>query len=511
MSSAIGALGRIAERGSQYEALKVSKACSGVPVLRDVSVSFKPGEIHSLVGENGAGKSTLLKILAGVYSPDAGQLVMDGAEQSPLTPASAQRKGIYLVPQEPRLMPDLSVAENLFLGALPRGRMRLTVDWARANRDTGELLSAVGLELDPRVLAGGISLAHQQLIECARALAHGCSVIFFDEPTSPLTSHDAGKLFALMSALRARGLTLGFISHRLDEVEEISDRVTVLRDGAVIASTARGEATRSQLIESMVGRALTLTGRREQVGKRGKIALRIQGIASEPEVQDISLEVREAEIVGLAGLVGSGRTELGETVFGLRDSSAGTVLLYDRDITGYSPSACVEAGLVYVAEDRGRNGLFAEVDMTRNATAATISRVPRSAGLINALKERTAARDALMRMGVRAVSMNLPIKSLSGGNQQKALLARWVMASPKVAIFDEPTRGVDVGSKEGIFQIIESLAAEGLAALVISSELDELVRLCDRVYVVYEGRVVGEVAGDDVTLETVGKLAVAAS
>jgi ABC-type sugar transport system ATPase subunit len=494
-----------------YEATGISKAFSGVPVLRGVDVTFRSGEIHTIVGENGAGKSTLLKIMAGVYSADAGNLSIDGHDLDGLSPASARRKGIYLVPQEPRLMPDLSVAENLYLGSLPRGRFGVNVDWRRMNGSTRELLERVGLDAAPRTLAGQLPLAHQQLLECARALALGCEVIFFDEPTSPLTSHEADKLFALMDDLRTQGMVLGFISHRFDEVEQVSDRITVLRDGVITARYARGEATRANLINDMVGRELTMTKRVTRPAKTGPAVLDIQSLVSEPEVKDISIQVRAGEIVGLGGLVGSGRTELSEAAFGLRPFSAGRVLVGDKDVTGFAPRACIDAGLIYLCEDRGRNGIFADVELTRNASAAIIPHLPTRWRLIKPLEERRATQTALQNAGVKAASMDLPIKSLSGGNQQKVLLARWMMADPTVAIFDEPTRGVDVGAKEGIYETIETFAENGLATLVISSELEELVRLCDRVYAVYEGRIVGELIGDDITTEAVGSLAVGAA
>lgn len=508
----VPSLGKVAATGLSYEIRGAYKAFSGVPVLKNVSIDFRPGEVHTLVGENGAGKSTLLKLMSGVYTADAGEFILNGVPLGSLTPAEAQRKGIYLVPQEPRLMPDLSVAENLFLGALPVGRLGFTVDWKAVNDSAGELLAAVGLTSDPRTLAGRLSLAHQQLLECARALAHGCGVIYFDEPTSPLSGHEAEKLFSLMNDLRERGLTLGFISHRLDEVESISDRITVLRDGEVVARADRGELSRNELVRAMVGRELNLTQRPVRTSTAvGAPVLVVDGVESRPAVKHISLQVNSGEVVGLAGLVGSGRTELAESIFGLRAASAGHVSIKGKDITGCSPSECIEAGLVYLAEDRGRNGIFADVDLTRNATSAIVSRLPRRFGLLKRTAEQSKALHAAEELGVRAANMDLSIKSLSGGNQQKVLLSRWVLAAPEAAIFDEPTRGVDVGAKEGIYEIIEKLAADGLASVVISSELEELVRLCDRVYVIYEGEVAGELAGDAITVEALGNLALGAA
>jgi ABC-type sugar transport system ATPase subunit len=520
---------RAADERADYEARAITKSFADVTVLHSVDVCFRPGEIHALVGENGAGKSTLLKIMAGMYAADSGTLVLNGDALPALSPREAHRRGIYLVPQEPRLMPDLSVAENLYLGTLPRGRFG-QVDWQKMNSTTGRLLAEVGLQVeeaglrvDPRALAGGLSLAQQQLLECARALSHGCSIIFFDEPTSPLTAHDAEKLFALMDRMRAQGLTLGFISHRLDEVEAISDRITVLRDGRVVSHEQRGAATREQLVDAMIGRQLTITRRANRAssgpepasgtaGDAGAAMFEATDIYALPKVNGMSVLVRAGEIVGLAGLVGSGRTEFAEAIFGIRPLASGTVQVGGRYVTGASPRECIEAGLVYLSEDRGRSGIFAEVDVARNATSAILPHLPKLAKtLIKPGQERELAQTELRRMDVRASSVSAPIKTLSGGNQQKALLARWMLAKPRVAIFDEPTRGVDIGAKESIYEIIESLAAAGLAALVISSELEELIRLCDRICAVYEGKIVGELAGPEATLEALGQLAVGAA
>ena len=505
-----------AGRDARYEARGVTKSFDDVTVLREVSVSFRPGEVHALVGENGAGKSTLLKLMAGVHHLDAGTLVLGGAVLPALNPRDAQRRGIFLVPQEPRLMPDLSVAENLYLGALRTSRLG-AVAWRSMYEATDGIISAVGLHLDPRTQAGRLSLAQQQLLECARALSHGGRIIFFDEPTSPLTAHEADKLFALMAQLREEGLALAFISHRLDEVQAIGDRITVLRDGAVVAREERATATRDALVRAMIGRRLSVAARTGQPPQAGAIMLEVTGLCSAPQdngprVNGMSVQVRAGEVAGLAGLVGSGRTEFAETLFGIRAPAGGRVLVAGRDITGASPRKCIESGLVYLAEDRGRSGIFADVDITRNETSAIIRRLPRRGGIfIRPWAEQERAREAAREMDVRAATVGAAMKTLSGGNQQKALLARWMLATPRVAILDEPTRGVDIGAKESIYKIIESLARNGLAVLVISSELEDLIRMCDRVYAVYEGRIAGEVTGTDITLEALGQLVVGAS
>ena len=503
-------LGMIADHGFVYEARGVSKSFSGIKVLKDASVTFHPGEVHSLLGANGAGKSTLLKVMAGTYSTEAGELVLDGRVLPALSPARAQHEGIYLVPQEPRVLPDLSIAENIFLGTLPRGRGRVTVDWARMNEKAAALLDTVGVRADPRLPAGTLPLALQQLLECARALAHRCGVIFFDEPTSPLTSGEVEGLFGLIDQLRGRGLSLGFISHRMDEIEEISDRVTVLRDGEVVARATRGSATRAELTDAMVGRVVVMARRQPHATTTDTKVLEVTDLVAEPKVHGISVDVRAGEIVGLAGLVGSGRTEFCEAVFGLRPVTSGDVKVSGTSVVRRSPRARVASGMVYLAEDRGRNGIFGDVDLVRNTTSAVLGGLRSRLGLLRRTDERVTACDALVSTTVKAASLDTPIRSLSGGNQQKVLFARWIMAGPEVAMFDEPTRGVDVGAKDGIYNIIESLADDGVAVLIVSSELEELVRLCDRVYVVYEGRVIGELAGDEVVLETIGRLAVGA-
>lgn len=506
----LAAPGLLAGKGADYEARGVSKRFGGVTVLRDVTVRFRPGEIHSLIGENGAGKSTLLKVMAGLYPADAGELALDGERLPALSPREAQRHGIYLVPQEPRLMPDLSVAENLYLGALPTRRPG-RVAWRTMNDTAGELIAAVGLRADPRVPAGRLSLAQQQLLECARALSRGCGTIFFDEPTSPLTAYDAERLFEVMLQLRDGGLTVAFISHRLAEIEAVSDQVTVLRDGAVVMRAERGGWTREGLVTAMIGREFTAARRTARAPSDGPVMLEVTDLLSPPQVNGVSVRVRAGEIVGLAGLVGSGRTELAETLFGIRPAAGGRAVVNGKDVTGASPRRCIDAGLIYLAEDRGRHGIFADVDITRNATSAIMARLPMVARtLLRPRREQELARSAAREMDVRAASLAAAMKTLSGGNQQKALLARWMLAKPIVAIFDEPTRGVDIGAKESIYAIIESLADGGLAALVISSELEELVRICDRVYAVYEGRVTGELAGDAITLDSLGQLAVGA-
>lgn len=497
----------LARGAARYEARHIGKAFGGAVALSDVSVTFEPGEIHTLCGENGAGKSTLLKIMAGIHQPDAGEIVLGGEPQQALTPRSAQLRGIYLVPQEPTLMGTLSALENLFVGILLRGRPPFAVDWKRMERSAGEFFAQVGLDIDPREPASALSIAQQQLLECARALAHRCNIIFFDEPTSPLTAREADVLFALMRQLRARDFTLGFISHRLDEVLEISDRLTVLRDSRVVTEFEAHEATREKLVSAMVGHDIAVRQRRHRDLSGAETVLEVQGLSAPGRFADVSFVARRGEVLGLAGLVGSGRTEIAEAIFGLRPAS-GSVALAGRPLTRRTPASLIDSGLIYLPEDRGRNGVFAEVDLERNITAAIVPRLPRRGPLLRPGAEYEIAEQASKRTRIVARSLSSSIKSLSGGNQQRAMFSRWLLAEPQVAIFDEPTRGVDVGAKDDIYKIIDGISDTGAAVVMISSELEELVFLCDRVLAIYEGRVVAEVAGDDITLKRLGTLIV---
>ncbi|HUB69633.1 MAG TPA: sugar ABC transporter ATP-binding protein [Acidimicrobiales bacterium] len=498
--------------GLCYQGRRLTKSFDGATVLAQVDITFEPGEIHSVVGENGAGKSTLLKIMSGVYQPDSGDLLLGEDRLSGLSPRSAQHRGIYLVPQEPALMQSLSITENLFVGILRRGRLGFNVDWRPMRRDASAYLDRVGLDIDPEVKAEQLSVAQQQLVECARALVHRCVVIYFDEPTSPLTGKEAGTLFEVMRSLRAAGYTLGFISHRLDEVLAISDRVTVLRDGAKVLSALRSEVDRAALVKAMIGRELTT---RERVrpyfdAKARKEMLAVEDLTSRPSFEGVSFQVREGEILGLAGLVGSGRTELAETIFGLRPTDRGTVRVEGRSLVHRSPRICIDAGLVYLPEDRARHGIFADVEVARNVTAGVIPHFARFGPLIKLAPERLMAKQATERTAVRMASLDTLMKALSGGNQQRAMLSRWLLAGPRVAIFDEPTRGVDVGAKDDIYQLVARLAEDGLACVFISSELSELTITCDRVLVMYEGRVVGELSGAEITDASLGALVVGA-
>ncbi|GLR66844.1 ribose import ATP-binding protein RbsA 1 [Acidocella aquatica] len=483
----------------------IDKRFGANSVLRNVSLSLAPGEVHTLMGENGAGKSTLFRILAGIHQPDAGQISLDGAALDLRNPSAAYGHGIYLVPQEPALLKELSVAENMFLGMLPtRGRFPSRIDWKTIRGQAQDALSALGLDVDVRDDAKHLSIAQQQLVECAKALLRGCRIILFDEPTSPLTGREVGILFAIMRRLRGQGCTLGFISHRMEEVSEISDRVSVLRDGAVTDEVGRDGFDRARLVRAMVGREVIFDRRRVRREAQGEPVLSVRGLAHAPVFSGVDFDVRPGEILGFSGLIGSGRTEIAEAVCGLRAKSGGSVMLAGRDISTSSIGDIIEAGLVYVPEDRARHGVILPMSIRDNATAGQIGRLQRKSGILNRGREIAIANDTMHRYQVRARGIDQPAGQLSGGNQQKIVFGKWMSTNPKVAILDEPTRGVDVGAKDEIYRLIEELSAQGMAIVVISSELEELIVLCDRVIAIYGGKIAAELKGADVTAARVG-------
>jgi len=493
---------------ARYETRAVTKSFGGANALTRASVTFAPGEIHTLVGENGAGKSTLVKVMAGIHPPDSGELVLNSERLRGLTPRTAIQHGIYLVPQEPTLMATLSALENLFVGIIPRGRLPFSVDWKQMERSASAFFEQVGLEIDPHAPASSLSVAQSQLVECARALVHRCNVLFFDEPTSPLTAREADVLFELMRRLRDRDFTLGFISHRLEEVLAISDRITVLRDSNVVAEFDPGEATRDKLVSAMVGHEIAQRKRRQRMlAADAPTVLEVKDLTAPGQFTHISFSVRKGEVLGFAGLVGSGRTEVAESLYGLRPAS-GSVVVAGKPYAKRAPAKSIESGLIYLPEDRGRNGVFADVELARNITAAVVPTLPRVGPLLRPAAEIAMAEGAAVRTHVIAQSLQAQIKSLSGGNQQRAMFSRWLLAEPIVALFDEPTRGVDVGAKEDIYGIIEGISDSGIGVVMICSELEELVLTCDRVIALYEGHIVGEVLGDEITLERLGSLIV---
>ncbi|MGW6743500.1 sugar ABC transporter ATP-binding protein [Streptomyces sp. NPDC055025] len=478
----------------------VSKSFGAVRALRDVSLRLFPGEAHALAGENGAGKSTLIKTLAGVHRPDAGEVLLDGGPVVFHGPADARDAGIAVIYQEPTLFPDLSIAENIFMGRQPR-RSLGRIDRGAVRESTAALMKRLGVGLDPDRPARGLSIADQQIVEIAKALSFDARVLIMDEPTAALTGGETARLFSVVRTLRAEGAAVLFISHRLGEIFEFCRRVTILRDGRLISSRPLDGLTEDDLVRGMVGRDLgeLYPERRASVGET---ALSVRRLTREGVFRDISFDVRRGEIVALAGLVGAGRSEVAQAVFGVDRADAGEVEVGGRKLPAGSPTAAMDAGLALVPEDRRLRGLVMEMSIERNIGLTGLGRLGRG-GLVRRALERGRAADWAVRLHLTYNRLADPVGVLSGGNQQKVVLAKWLATEPAVLIVDEPTRGIDVGTKAEVHRLLSSLAAQGLAVLMISSDLPEVLGMADRVLVMHEGRLTAEIPRAEATEETV--------
>ena len=483
----------------------IGKSFAAVEVLRDVDLDLMPGEIHALLGENGAGKSTFAKILAGVHRPSQGHLEMAGAVVDVASPIVAQKLGITLIHQEPISFPDLSVAENLVLGRHHGGWLS-PVPWAQMVRDARAIMEVLGVRIDVTRLMRGLSIADQQMVEIARALASDARVIIMDEPTAPLTPKEAETLFAIARRLRDEGRTIIFISHRLEEVRALCDRVTIFRDGNKVVTGTIAALTDADIIRHMIGRSL-----KEYMYKQGTVigdvALEVLGLTLPGVFSDISFTVRKGEIVGLGGLVGAGRTDVARALFGVAPAATGRIVVNGREVSIAEPSQAIALGLAFVPEDRAAAGIFRSLGVEENITAAVPGKIS-AMGVIRRGVERALAAASVGKLSIRLASLRQPIGELSGGNQQKAILARWLLTDPQVLILDEPTRGIDIGVKAEFYDMIGALAVSGCAILLISSELPELLALCDRVLVMSEGRLTADLARGQATQESIMQAAV---
>ncbi|QEH35180.1 Galactose/methyl galactoside import ATP-binding protein MglA [Aquisphaera giovannonii] len=472
----------------------VRKGFSGVPVLRGVSLAVEGGEVLGLVGENGAGKSTLMNLLGGVFPPDGGAMLLDGRVYAPASPRDAARAGVAFIHQELNLFPNLSVAENLLLDGLPRlglAGLRLPLIDRRALRArVRPLLEAVGLDLDPDTAVGELPAGRRQLVEIARALGARARVLILDEPTTSLSAREADRLFALLRRLRERGVAMIFISHNLPDVLGLCDSIAVLRDGGLISHGPAAGYDEARLFREMVGRDAARQSPSPRADASGPI-LQLRDLARPPAVRGVSLDLRGGEVVGVAGLMGAGRTELLRLVFGLDRIESGSVLLDGKPLVP-SPRRSIRAGLAFLTEDRREEGLLMDSAVVPNATLAALPGFARTPlRLVDRSRERTAAASAAEGVRLRAARIERqPVRTLSGGNQQKVVLARWLLTRPRVLLLDEPTRGVDVAAKQDIYQLVRELAAGGAGVLVVSSEIEELTTLCDRIAVMAAGRLV---------------------
>jgi len=461
-----------------------------VDVVRSATLELRAGEIHAICGENGAGKSSLAKVLAGVYQPRLGTVELRGHDIKLANPRDALRNGIGLIHQEPQTFPDLTVAENIFVAHHPCVNGR--VDWKRMESEAQRLLDELGVEIPLRRLAGSLSVAQQQMLEVACTLSYDATVWIFDETSAPLTPKEAHELFAVMRKLRDRGCAVAMVSHHLHEVFAVADRITVMRDGAVVGTTLSNESSPAEIVRLMVGRELT-TNTHERKSP-GAVALEAHGLSG-PGFRDVSLKVHSGEIVALAGLIGAGRTELARVLFGLQNRTSGTVELAGEPIHLKGPSDAIQAGIGLVPEDRQHDGLVRAHSVGFNATLARLPKIAR-AGWFKKRDIVQTSKTALETLNLASRGMDQPVGELSGGNQQKVVLAKWFMTQPRVLILDEPTRGVDVGAKAEVHRLIHEQAESGVAVLVISSDLPEVLALADRVLVMRQGQIVAELPSD---------------
>ena len=481
-----------------------SKSYGAVRALRHGNISLRPGEVRALVGENGAGKSTLVKVLGGVIRPDDGDVVVEGQEKTFHSPVDARNVGVAVIYQEPTLFPDLSVAENVVMGRHPLGALR-RIDRAAMHSEVEELLDRLGVGLSPERPVRGLSIADQQIVEIAKALSFDARILIMDEPTAALSGPEVERLFGVVRALRDHGAAVLFISHRLDEVFAICDTVTVMRDGAVVHDAPIAELTPDEMVRRMVGRELSALFPKQEA-QIGSPVLEVHRLTREGVFYDVSFQVREGEIVALAGLVGAGRSEVARAIFGIDRSDAGHVEVSGQRIPAGRPLAAMRAGIAFVPEDRRMQGLVMDLSTARNATLTRMRALARL-GLIRAGAENRLARKWAERLNLRFHRLEDPVAFLSGGNQQKVVLAKWLATEPKLLILDEPTRGIDVGTKSEVHRLMSELAGSGVAVLMISSELPEVLGMADRVLVMHEGRVTQELSRDEADEERVMRAA----
>ncbi len=481
----------------------ITKRFPGVTALEGVTFDVAAGECHALVGENGAGKSTLGKLVAGIYQPDDGRILFDGRPADFGSPLDAARAGIRIVHQELAFCPNLSVAENLFLGQMPSacGFVRRQ----EMERQARARLSDVGLSINPHAPMNKLSTAQEQLVQIAVAVGQKARVVIFDEPTSSLSPAEAERLFAIIGRLKADGVTILYVSHHLSEIMRLTDRVTVLRDGRCINTLRTSTTSPDEIVRLMIGRPLGDYYPTHVGAQRGPALLRVRGLSSPGKFEDISFDVHAGEIVGLAGLVGAGRSEIAQAIFGIEPAAQGTIEVEERPVVLRDPRNAIEHGIGLLPEDRKRQGLVLTMDCKANLTLAMLDRL-RGGWLLDRRSERAVAQEYFGWLRIRAPSIDAPVAGLSGGNQQKVALAKWLARKCRVLMLDEPTRGVDVGAKAEIHALIDALAAEGRAVLLISSDLPEVLNLSTRILVLCQGRLVGELSRDEATQEKLMRL-----
>ncbi len=469
----------------------IDKAFPGVRALKGAEFDLRPGEVHALMGENGAGKSTLMKILAGIYRQDAGEVLVSGQPVDLGSPRAAIAAGIGIIHQELILMPHLTAAQNILIGREPRKTGGLLLDEAALNAYAADVFRSMSLSIDPRTLVGSFTIARQQMVEIAKALSFRSRILIMDEPTAALNDKEVGELFAIINRLKADGVGIVYISHKMDEIKRIADRVTVMRDGAYVGTVDAKETPISRIISMMVGREIDNEAPAAPDLTSAPVALEARGLTRGSQVRDVSFAVKAGEILGFAGLMGAGRTEVARLIFGADKADAGEILLGGKRVEIGAPQDAVRHGIGYLSEDRKALGLATGLDVRNNIALASIPRFSKLFGILDEQAMHAAANEYIEKLAIKTPSDRQPARLLSGGNQQKIVIAKWLLRDCKVLIFDEPTRGIDIGAKNEIYKLLNALAAEGKAIIVISSELPEVLRLSHRIAVMCEGRLTG--------------------
>lgn len=480
----------------------ISKSFPGVKALDTCRFELERGEVHALVGENGAGKSTLMKILTGVYTKDSGEVYYKGDPINISNPKMAQELGISIIHQELNLMPDLSVAENIFIGREPRKKIKFLLDNKEINNKAEELLKRLNLNIDPRIKVGELTVAKQQMIEIAKALSYNSEVLIMDEPTAALTEEEINDLFVIISELKQKGVGIVYISHRMEELKVICDKVTVMRDGCYIGTKDMNDVSIQDIISLMVGREIYASSAAQYSGT-GRAVLEVRHLNHGNKLKDINFKLKEGEILGFAGLMGAGRTEVARAIFGADKIDSGQVSINNKKVNIRCPEDAVKYGIGYLSEDRRRYGLVLGLDVETNAVISTFGKFTNKLGFVNTAKTGEATASTVEQLGIKTPSISQEVKNLSGGNQQKVVIAKWLIKDCDILIFDEPTRGIDIGAKAEIYKLLNDLVSQGKSIIMISSEMPELISMSNRVIVMCEGRITASLEGEDINQEKI--------
>lgn len=481
----------------------ITKTYPGVIALNDVTLQVEKGEVHALVGENGAGKSTLIKTCTGAVVPDSGEIVVDGKKFSSMTPKLSEEQGIAVIYQEFNLVGELSVAENIFLGrAIRKG---ITIDKKAMVREAYKIFQRFDIDIDPNQLVGSLTVGYQQIVEIAKAISQNAKILIMDEPSAPLPKTEVERMFHIVDQLKASGVTIIYISHRMDEIFRLTDRVTVMRDGHVIRTLKTAETNVDELVKLMVGRELKETYPSRKPCVTDEVLLDVKNLCGNG-LTDITFQIMRGEVLGFAGLIGSGRTELAELIFGVKPKTSGQIFLKGKEISPKTPRAAIDYGIALVPEDRKRQGALLAIDIKGNISMAILKRISRFS-VVNTRKEYKIANDYKEKIGIKTPNLEQKVKNLSGGNQQKVIIAKWLASNPDLIIFDEPTRGIDVGAKYEIYKLVNSLVEEGKTILMISSEMEEVMGVSDRIIVLSEGKISGSLNREEFNQESIMSLA----